>query len=276
MKKVFSFVLLIMVTIVLTGCGTYQGNYDYFEVDAESYGIATGYAIAFPKGSQLVEPTNTVLAELEEDGTLACLNDFWLGGQVATCYNDINFTSKIYGVNHNGNGSSLTILTSSGYEPFEMADANGNLTGFDIDLAKLIFKELNYNLVWEDVEFDKIVGDITNNQAQVAIAAITPTDERKENVAFSNDYFTESYTVALYRENEEYTSIDDLEDKVVSAQSGTVQAQLIEMLYEQGKVKKVVLLSYPATAMQSLKTNKIDVFFVEQSIAVELLEEFNK
>jgi ABC-type amino acid transport substrate-binding protein len=275
MKKL-TLTLTIALVMVLSACG-YKGNFDYISIDAEEYGIATGYAIAFPKSSPLISPFNDVLDLMITDGTLDALNAYWVSKDKNNAsYLAIDFTEPAYNLAHNGNGKTLTFVTSSGYDPFEMADAEGVLSGFDIDLAKFIAKELNYTIKWENVEFDKIVGDLKNAKADAAFAAITPTDDRKQSVSFSIDYFTESYTVAVFRSDDEVTSLDDLKGKVVGAQSGTVQASLIEKLKAEGVVKDVILLDYPASAMQSLKTNKIDAFFVEQSVADDLFKTYNK
>jgi polar amino acid transport system substrate-binding protein len=182
----------------------------------------------------------------------------------------------VYTVPYDGKGSKLEVITSSGYEPFEILDDKGVLSGYDIDLAKFIAKELNHTLNWADAEFDNIIINLISGDVDFAIAAITPTSDRKKSVDFSIEYFFESFTVALFREDDAFTSIDQLKDKTVAAQTGTIQADLLEQLKLAGKVGKVVTFNYPATAMQSLKTNKIDAFFVEKSIADGLLVKFNK
>jgi len=57
----------------------------------------------------------------------------------------------------------LTILTSSGYPPFEMVDTEGKLIGFDIELGEAIAKQMGYKEVkWVDMDFDGIIGDLNS------------------------------------------------------------------------------------------------------------------
>ncbi|MDF2699900.1 MAG: transporter substrate-binding protein [Haloplasmataceae bacterium] len=275
MKKLTTLLLAITFSLILSAC-TYKGNFSYFQIDALEFGIPTGYAIAFPKESTLTEHFNVVLNEMKNDGTLSCLQSHWVTDESNDCYNNIDFTSKKYTIAHSGNGQELDVITSSGYPGFEELDLNGNLSGYDIDLAKFIAKELNYTLKWEDAGFDRVIASLANEQVDFAIAAITPNDERKENIDFSTEYFTESYTVAVFRESDNFNSVDEMKGKTIAALSATVQAELVDHLYKEDRVRKVITLEYSAGAMQSLKTNKIDVFFVEKTIADELLEEYNK
>ena len=53
-------------------------------------------------------------------------------------------------------GETLTVLTNSGYPPYEIRNTNGELEGFDIELTETIAKKLGYKDVkWEDIDFDK-------------------------------------------------------------------------------------------------------------------------
>lgn len=276
MKKKLLVLLFISLVFTLSACG-YKGNYSYFNVDIKNdFDVQTGYGIAFPKGSTLVDPVNTVLKMMLDDGTVSSLSNYWTNGQQDTSYENIDFSNKVYNVDYNGNGEKLIILTSSGYFPFEALDENQNLYGLDIDIAKFIAKELNYEIEWQDSDFDKIVGDLAAKKVDLAIAAISITSERSKNVDFSLEYYDESVTVGLHRENDNYNSIDDLKDKVVCAQSGTVQADFIQKLKEEGKVKDVLFVNLPAAGMQSLKNNKIDVLFIEEYVAEKLIAEYNK
>jgi len=85
---------------------------------------------------------------------------------------------------------SLTVLTSSGYEPYEMVDESGELIGFDIDLMEAIAEELGVKLVWQDVNFDGILASLQSKTADLAIAGISPTEERALTVDFSNVYYS--------------------------------------------------------------------------------------
>jgi len=71
-----------------------------------------------------------------------------------------------------------------------MIDENGELIGFDIDLMNAIAEYLEISIEWNDVDFDGIIASLQTNQADAAIAGISPTAERAEVVDFTVVYFS--------------------------------------------------------------------------------------
>ena len=168
----------------------------------------------------------------------------------------------------------IVILTSSGYEPYEMVDTDGNLTGFDIELMEALALEAGLEIEWKDVDFDGIIASLQSGQAEIAIAGISPTEERKEMVDFSDVYYnTESglTNFFLYDSVNSYTSFDDLDGLVVSAQMGTVQASLLESLSSEYNFT-VDLRNTNTQIVEEIKAGRIDVLVVESLIADSILE----
>lgn len=273
MKKL-GLLFILIGTLVLVGCSKpYSGGFTYKILDLSSYELETGYAIAFPKGSEYKTEFNKVISKMMEDGTLACFNNFYFNGD--DCYQNIDFINQVYEIDYDGKGKTLDIITSSGYEPFEVLDDKGKLAGYDIDLANFIAKELNLKLNWHDGSFTQVLLELESGKMDLAIAAITPTLERQKNVDFSINYYSESNTVLLFPANKSYNSLADLKGLTFAAQAGTVQAELILQLQNDGVIKKAMDVDYPATAIQAMKSNKIAGLFVEQSVAEEILKKFN-
>src|SRR5437870_2872374 len=79
----------------------------------------------------------------------------------------------------------IIFVTSAEYPPFEY-QKNGELVGFDIDLARLIAKELHKEAVFENMQFSTILVALQNGAADAAISTITITDERKKHFDFSD------------------------------------------------------------------------------------------
>lgn len=275
MKKILAIVTFSL-ALLIAGCTKpYDGNFKYTTIDLGVYQIDNEYAIAFPKGSELTERFNTVIELMKEDGTLACLDiHYETGGD--DCYESIDFTNKIYELDHDGQGETLDVMTSSGYPPFEYLDDEGNLAGYDIDLANFIAKELNYELNWEDAAFDQLIVNLSQGRIDFAIAAITPSPDRAETIDFSTVYYDGADIVLLFKESDNYQSLEDLKGLTIAAQNGTVQAEIIEKMEDEGAIKKAYFVDYPATAMEALKKNKINAILIEKSVADKLLDTFNE
>lgn len=162
----------------------------------------------------------------------------------------------------------LTVLTSSGYEPYEIIDASGNLTGFDIELAEAIAKELGYEIEWIDMDFNGIIGSLQSGRGDFAIAAITPDEDRAKAVDFSDYYYEqeeamENYVIAL---NGTSTSMDDLDGTKVGVQLGTIQESVVkEVESEFGYT--VDARSILSELIQEVKVGRLQYVVVEKVVA---------
>ena len=169
----------------------------------------------------------------------------------------------------------VVILTSSGYEPYEMIDTNGNLTGFDIELMEALAEEVGIEIEWKDVDFDGIIASLQSGQAEIAIAGLSPTDERKEMVDFSDIYYNTEAGLSNYLvfdpSNNTITSLDDLNGLIVGAQIGTVQAGLLEAIKDEYGFT-VDIRNTNTMIVEEIKAGRIDVLVVESAIAESILE----
>lgn len=168
----------------------------------------------------------------------------------------------------------ITVLTSSGYEPYEMVDTNGNLTGFDIELMEALADEIGIEIEWKDVAFDGIIASLQSGQAEIAIAGISPTEERKENIDFSNVYYNSESGLTnflVFDSSSAIMSLDDLDGLIVGAQLGTVQASLLESISEQYNFT-VDLRNSNTQIVEEIKAGRINVLVVEKIISESILD----
>ncbi|TVP95721.1 MAG: ABC transporter substrate-binding protein [Acholeplasmatales bacterium] len=169
----------------------------------------------------------------------------------------------------NNDENTLIVLTSSGYEPYEMVDENGQLIGFDIDLMHAIADYLEIEIVWQDVDFDGIIASLQMKQADVAIAGITPTEARAQIVDFSAIYYNSEaglQNYLLFDSAQGIAALEDLEGLVIGAQLGTIQAELLQSLSETYGFT-VDLRSTNAQIVEEIKSNRIDGLVVESLVA---------
>lgn len=164
----------------------------------------------------------------------------------------------------------ITVLTSSGYEPYEMIDQTGNLTGFDIELMEALADEIGITIEWKDVEFDGIIASLQSGQADIAIAGLSPTEDRKEMVDFSDIYYNaeSGMTNVLLYDGDVHAiqGLADLSGLVVGAQIGTVQAGLLEDVADDYGFT-VDLRTNNTMIVEEIQAGRIDVLVVETAIA---------
>lgn len=116
----------------------------------------------------------------------------------------------------------LTVCTDAPYEPFEFQDESGKWTGFDLDLMTAIATRYGLTLEVSVQPFDGIWLAPKAGTCDVVASAMTITEERAENAAFSDSYF-DSYQSLLVREADAETlvDLDSLDGKTIGVQTGT-------------------------------------------------------
>lgn len=123
----------------------------------------------------------------------------------------------------------LTVATDNGYVPFEFIDEeSGDLVGFDIDLITALADEAGYEIEFETLEFDGIVAGIGSGRFDIGIAGMTITEERKEEIDFTQPYYEAGLILAVKDGTDDIDSIDDVDGKTVATRTGSTSQQYLE------------------------------------------------
>ncbi|KTD05336.1 substrate-binding periplasmic protein [Fluoribacter gormanii] len=154
----------------------------------------------------------------------------------------------------------LHFATSAEYPPFEYSD-HGDIKGFDIDLAKLIAKELGKRAVFDNMQFSTVLPAISSGQDDVAIATISITDARKINFDFSEPYYFEGMA-AVYHSNQPVTIPNQLKGKKVAVQLGSIMEIWLRENYPQ---VEITVLDNNNQAIEALISGLVDVVLMDGS-----------
>ena len=82
----------------------------------------------------------------------------------------------------------LVMTTNAAFPPFEYVSDGDKVVGVDADIAQAIADELGVELQIDNVTFDGALTAISTGKADIAAAGITVTEERKQNMDFSDTY----------------------------------------------------------------------------------------
>lgn len=167
----------------------------------------------------------------------------------------------------------LTIATSSGYPPYEMVDTNGELIGFDIDLANLIGEKLNKDVVFKDMSFDGVIASLSAKQADMAIAGLSP--DPKRDALFSDPYYLaeESPFYIVTLNDSGINELNDIKNKVVGVQIGTIQETAVNQLKDQYQLEIDARDAYNVM-IQEVLLGRIDFLVMEPLVANQYFEEY--
>lgn len=122
----------------------------------------------------------------------------------------------------------LKVATDAAYAPFESMDGD-KIVGFDIDVLNAVAKEAGYKLDIVHTGWEPLFIEIENKSSDLAISAISITDDRKADYDFTIPYFL-SINKILLPEDSNIANANDLLDKVVAVQGGTTGHEVVEKL----------------------------------------------
>ena len=147
----------------------------------------------------------------------------------------------------------IKFATSADYPPFEYY-ANGDITGFDIELAELIGKKLGKKVVFENMQFSSIFAALESNNVDAAISTITATKEREKAFDFSKSYYVESLAI-VFPKDRPITNKSELSGKKIACQLGTTMEIWLK---EHVSDATIVSIDNNNQAIEALKAGHVD------------------
>jgi polar amino acid transport system substrate-binding protein len=148
----------------------------------------------------------------------------------------------------------LTIGTEAQYPPFEIRKADDSFYGFDIALGEALAKELGLKPKFVDTDFASIIASLNAGKFDVAMSAMTITEDRKKTINFSDPYFDAGLSMAVPINSNKQT-VNDLNGAVIGVQLGTTGD-----LYASGlkNVKEIKQYAHAPDAFLDMKNGKVD------------------
>ncbi len=177
----------------------------------------------------------------------------------------------------------LVMATNAEFPPYEYME-DGKIVGIDAEIAAAIAKKLGKELVIENVDFDSIIIGVQEGKYDFAMAGLTVTDERKEQVDFTETYAT-GKQVIIVKNDSKITTADDLFAEGANHKIG-VQLATTGDLYctwdiEDEGLGTVERYNKGADAIMALQSGKVDCVvidnepakvFVSQNKGLKILE----
>lgn len=140
-----------------------------------------------------------------------------------------------------------------------------NYTGFDVEVAKYVAKELGYT----DVEFKESPSSqretlIQSDQVKMIFATYSITDDRKQKISFAGPYFIAGQDLLVQADNSDITGPDSLNGKKLCSVTGSTSAKKIKDNYSSG----VQLQEYDtySKCVEALNAGQIDAVTTDNVI----------
>jgi len=124
-------------------------------------------------------------------------------------------------------GQKVKIGTEGAYPPFNSIDKDGNLVGFDVDIAKAVCAAAKFECEFVVQDWDGIIPGLIAKKYDAIVASMSITEERKQKVDFTDKYYnTPAKFVARKGANLQITK-DGLKGKVVAVQRATIHENFL-------------------------------------------------
>lgn len=155
---------------------------DSIEILPEEFTNEDYAAVIKKDNTDLLEKVNKALGELKSDGTLDKIISSYIpaDGEEGGSY---HYTQTVT------DGDNLVMATNAEFPPYEYKEGN-DIIGIDVEIGRAIADKLGMKLKIEDMAFDSIISAVSSGKADIGLAGFTVTDERKEQINFTDSYTT--------------------------------------------------------------------------------------
>lgn len=229
---------------------------------------------------ELLDQVNAFVGKIKEDGTLEAICDKYFGDGEPEAVESAELDDS---------KDQLVVATNAAFEPFEYTKGE-SYYGIDMEIASLLAKELNKELVIQNMDFDAVCLSVSQQKCDIAMAGLTINEEREEYVTFTDAYYEASQRLIVPSSD---TSYDDCADadavaaalgELSGADSIGVQAGTTGQYYVEGDADwgfdglpaKCVTYKSGSLAVQDMLNGNIKYVIIDAAPATAITEAINE
>ncbi len=147
--------------------------------------------------------------------------------------------------------------------------------GYDVQIAKLIAEKLGVELVIKAITWDGLIPALESGEIDMIIAGMSPTEERKLSIDFSDTYF-DSNLVMVVAKSGAYANADNIQDFSGAKITGQINTFHYNVIDQINGVNKQTALDDFAALIQSLDSGAIDGYVCEKPGAISAVASNDK
>lgn len=203
MKK--QFIAIIFISLFIAVLISISGCSDVSEVTQKLKIInvkltTEEYAFAIPKGSDILRRNlNDYIKTLKDTGTLDSIFSIHLDENSTLSKTGVIPFKEVENTDKN-----LVVATNFPFKPFEYTGRDGLLYGIDIEIAQAYANYKGLDLCVLNVEFGDILKTVASGKADLGMAGITVTNERKQICDFTDPYHISSQILIVDGKNTKF------------------------------------------------------------------------
>lgn len=167
-------------------------------------------------------------------------------------------------------GDKIRIATEGAYAPFNMKNEQGELIGFDVEIAKALCAEMKADCTIVEQDWDGMIPALMGRKFDAIIASMSITEERLQSVDFTDPYYTNVLAFVAKEGAEFKTDKASLKGKTLGAQRATIAGQYLED--NLGDVVSVKLYDTQDNAYLDMKSGRLDGLVSDKFPAYDWIE----
>ena len=125
-------------------------------------------------------------------------------------------------------GDKIRIATEGAYAPFNMKNEQGELIGFDVDIAKALCAEMKADCTIVEQDWDGMIPALKGKKFDAIIASMSSTEDRLKAIDFTDPYYTNALAFVAAKGSDFKTDKESLKGKTLGAQRATIAGQYLE------------------------------------------------
>jgi His/Glu/Gln/Arg/opine family amino acid ABC transporter permease subunit len=158
------------------------------------------------------------------------------------------------------NGEPLEMAMSGAFQPFSTTDAEGNLVGFDADIAKEVAERIGREPELVQTDWAAIQAGLQGRKYDLICGSMAITEERLETMHFSLPYYVSGAQVYIKR------GLDSLEGLRMGVTEDSTYAAYIDENPDEFPGVEVVQYGSEAEIVAAMNTDKIDAFVSDRIV----------
>lgn len=220
MKKAIAITLATVAacaTMGMVACGDNGKDKDPVVKTVEIKLTEEEYAFVTKKtNTALIDDFNAFLTDMKEDGSFDAIVAKYFEGKGEKVGYTVTTTDVA------NTADNFVVATNCPFEPFEYIDDDGKIYGVDIEIAAAYAKAKDLDLVIKNINFDAIFDQVDAGYADIGMAGITASEDRKALYGFTQEYYEASQKLIVAAGNTDFDECKTKEDveKVLSELSG--------------------------------------------------------
>ncbi|HDT4844480.1 TPA: transporter substrate-binding domain-containing protein [Klebsiella pneumoniae] len=158
----------------------------------------------------------------------------------------------------------IRLGTEPAYAPFESKNAQGEVVGFDIDLAKELCRRIKANCTIVQTEFDALIPSLKARKIDAIIAALSITPKRLKEIDFTDKLYSANARLIAPKGSKIQPDLASLQGKSIGVQQGTIQ-EVYANRYWSPKGVNVVAYQAQDQVYADLTAGRLDAGFQDET-----------